>query len=88
MELANAGDVSAQLLLGLAYEFGLGVPQDYVEAHKWFNIAASLADEDGDEEGRKTFAENRDGVAEDMTPQQIADAQKLAREWFEAHPPE
>ena len=82
MELANAGDVSAQLLLGLAYEFGLGVPQDYVEAHKWFNIAASLADEDGDEEGRKTFAENRDGVAEDMTPQQIAEAQKLAREWL------
>ena len=88
VELANAGDVSAQLLLGLAYEFGLGVPQDYVEAHKWFNIAASLADEDGDEEGRKTFAENRDGVAEDMTPQQIAEAQKLAREWLAAHPPD
>ena len=30
------------------YREGLGVPQDYVEAHKWFNLAvASLPAEDG-----------------------------------------
>ena len=28
----------------MAYANGRGVPQDYVEAHKWLNLAASRAD--------------------------------------------
>ncbi len=66
------------------YYAGQGVPQDYVEAHKWRNLAASRASA----ENQKQYAESRDAVASFMTPQQNADAQKLAREWFEAHPPE
>jgi hypothetical protein len=31
--------------------------------------------------GRKIAAENRDIIAKEMTPDQIAEAQKLAREW-------
>ncbi|MFQ5564708.1 MAG: sel1 repeat family protein, partial [Parvularculaceae bacterium] len=56
---------------------GRGVPQDFVEAHKWFNLAASRASGDI----RETAAKNRDIMAAKMTPEQIAEAQKQAREW-------
>ena len=59
------------------YENGQGTPQDYVEAHKWYNLAASRST---DEEGRNTATENRDIIAAKMTPAQVAEAQKLARE--------
>jgi hypothetical protein len=55
------------------YDNGLGVPQDYVIAHMWFNLAAA-----GGEIGAPKA---RAGVAEKMTPAQIAEAQELAREW-------
>ena len=38
---ANADDAKAMLALGRLYVQGLGAPQDYVQAHKWFNLAAS-----------------------------------------------
>ncbi|MDA0822210.1 MAG: SEL1-like repeat protein, partial [Proteobacteria bacterium] len=62
---------------GAMYENGQGTPQDYVEAHKWFNLAASRLT---DEEDRNTATNNRDGIAKLMTPAQVAEAQKLARE--------
>jgi TPR repeat protein len=37
---AEQGDFDSQVVLGTAYEDGIGVPQDYVEAHKWYNLAA------------------------------------------------
>ncbi len=52
---------------------GLGVTQDYVRAHKWFNIAAAR--------GYADAAKNRDNVAKRMTPAQVAEAQRLARVW-------
>ena len=54
------------------YAFGQGVLKDYVYAHMWGNLAAS----NGNEKGGKL----RDFVEKEMTPAQIADAQKLARE--------
>ena len=54
------------------YGKGLGVPQDYVRAHMWINLSASAGDEDA--------IKNRDTVAKQMTPSQIEEAQKLARE--------
>ena len=67
----------AQLMLGSLYYLGEGVPEDYVLAHMWFNLAASgLSGED-----RKTAAEGRAGVAKNMTPEDISEAQRLAREW-------
>jgi hypothetical protein len=45
--------------------------------HMWINLAASRAR--GDDQGK--FARVRDMLAEKMTPQQIAEAQRLAREW-------
>ncbi len=59
--------------LGALYYNGQGVPQDYVTAYMWF-ILASV-------EGDKLAIENRDLLAKEMTPAQIAEAQKMAREW-------
>ena len=71
--LAEQGDASAQYNLGVFYDNGFGVPQDYVSALMWLNLSAAQG-----KEGAATF---RDLVARLMTPAQIAEAQKLAREW-------
>jgi TPR repeat protein len=70
---ADQGDSNAQNNLGVLYYIGQGVPQDYVRAHMWFNLAAAGGD--------KAAAIRRDIVAAKMTPAQIAEAEKLAREW-------
>jgi len=74
---AEQGDAFAQFNLALMYDLGEGVPQDYARAHKWFNLAASRASA----EKNKVYASARDQVAGKMTPTQIAEAQRLAREW-------
>jgi len=60
--------------------FNRGTPQDYVESHKWLNLASSrfLPDES---EKRGRAIKNRVIVAQKLTPVQIAEAQRLAREW-------
>ncbi len=60
------------------YYNGLDVTQDYVQAHMWFNLAASRFPPG---EHRDKAVKNRDIVAKKMTPAQISEAQKLAREW-------
>ena len=70
---AEQGIAKAQLNLGTMYYEGQGVPQDHVQAHMWFNLAAAQ----GDDDARKY----RDRTVENMTPAQIAEAQRLAREW-------
>lgn len=72
-EAAEVGDPWAMLQLGRLYLEGRSVPQDYVLAHMWFNLAASR-----DEEGA---AEERDSLNKHMTQTERADAQKRAREW-------
>jgi TPR repeat protein len=62
------------------YSNGQGVPQDYVEAPKWRNLAASRASA----ENQTQYAETRDALAKQMTPAQLAEAQTLAREWHAA----
>ena len=59
------------------YNNGQGVPQDYVQAHKWVNLAASRATEEVAERSRLM----RDKLAKIMTVSQVAEAQRLAREW-------
>jgi TPR repeat protein len=70
---ADQGYAEAQSTLGLLYRSGEGVPQDYVLAHMWFNLAAAR--------GKQDAASHRDSISERMTAGQIAEAQKLAREW-------
>jgi hypothetical protein len=70
---AEAGDAKAQHNLASMYAQGTGVPQDYVLAYMWANLAAS--------NGGKNEVRKRDAIATFMTPTQIAEAQKLARQW-------
>ena len=70
---ADQGYALAQFNLGVMYGNGQGVPQDYIQAHLWYNLAAGQ----GEELGRKA----RDSLLDLMTAEQIAEAQKLAREW-------
>jgi TPR repeat protein len=70
---ADQGNPLAQAKLGEMYLDGKGVPQDYVLAHMWFTLAAA--------KGQQDAASLRDALAKRMTPAQIAEAQKLAREW-------
>jgi TPR repeat protein len=82
---ADQGYAGAQNNLGLMYLKGNGVPQDYVQAHRWFNLAAASLSVS--ETGMRAGAvHQRDAVAKRMTPDQIAEAQRLAREWLAAHP--
>jgi TPR repeat protein len=74
---AEQGDARAQNNLGSAYVNGRGVPQDLVLAHMWFNLAAANGNENG---GR-----NRDVLAARLDANQLAEAQRLARDWFAAH---
>ena len=70
---AAAGEGLSMLALGRLYVQGLGVLQDYVEAHKWLNLAASR--------GEVEALHERDAVAAKMTAQQIATAQERAASW-------
>jgi len=70
---AAQGDALALAKLGLMYEQGRGVPQDFIQAHMWYNLSAA--------HGEKRAIERRDALTTQMTPAQIAEAQRLAREW-------
>ena len=74
---ADQGDAEAQKNLGLMYHLGQGVPQDRVAGHMWLSLAAAQASG----ADRDTYIESRDTVATQMTAEQIAKAQRLAREW-------
>jgi TPR repeat protein len=68
-EKSNAG---AQYKLGIMYANGLGAPQDYVRAHVVQLVSRA---------GASNCCAKRDSLAKGMTPEQIAEAQKLAHEW-------
>jgi len=70
---ADSDDRDAQAKLGIMYLAGKGVPQNNIRAHMWFSLAAA--------QGYQAAADARDVAARHMTPAQIAEAQKLAREW-------
>ena len=70
---ANQSQIIAQLNLGVMFANGDGVPQDYVLAHMWSNLAAG--------NGQEGAGMNRDMIAREMTSQQVAKARRLAREW-------
>jgi len=74
---AEWGDASDQWMLGHMYMNGKGVVQNYVQAHKWYNLAAV----DSTGQTHERAARNRSLVEKMMTPQQVAEAQRLAGEW-------
>ena len=70
---AVQGDAKAQLYLGLQSSFGQGVPMDLVDAYMWYSLAAG--------NGNAHAPGYRADLSRQMTPAQIAEAQKRAREW-------
>ena len=71
---AKQGRADALYNLGLAYSTGQGVGVDFIAAHKWFNLAAVR----GVEEAKRWRAQ----ISAEMNNSQIAEAQRLAREWL------
>lgn len=73
---AAQGHPHAQNNLAELYFAGLGGPQDYVRAYMWVDLAA----EHMKGEDHKQAVENRDDVAQRMTPAQITEAKRLAEQ--------
>jgi TPR repeat protein len=74
---AQTGAPDALFELGMLYATGRDVAADLVVAHKWFNLAAAR----GNEEARN----HRIELAREMSADQVAEAQRLAREWLQIH---
>ena len=70
---AEQGRADAQYSFGHMYLNGQSVSQDFVVAYMWFDLAAS--------QGMRVAIKVRNELGQRMTPTQIAEAQKLARDW-------
>jgi TPR repeat protein len=68
---AEQGDAAGQYDLG--FEYWGGLRPDYVQAYMWFSLAAA----GGIDNGNGMMSES----GRHMTPNQIAEAQRLARDW-------
>ncbi len=73
----GATPAEAFLALGMASISGRDGAPDRVEAHKWFNIAAVR--------GCRDAVARRGEVAAEMSSEEIANAQRAAREWLKLH---
>ncbi len=67
-------DADALFVLGIRYSTGRDVEQDFAAAHKWFNLAAMM--------GHEGALSARAELANEMTVEQIAEAQRQARAWL------
>jgi TPR repeat protein len=78
IKAAEQNDDTAQLNVGMMYLRALSVRRNRVRAQMWFNLAAM--------KGSATAIEHRDTNAQELSPRNIKKAQRMAREWLEAHP--
>ncbi len=71
--LAEQGHAQAQVNLGILYSQGRGVPKDNVQAYRWYTLAAG--------QGNDLADKFKNHLEKSMTLEQLAEAQRLAREW-------
>ena len=76
---AEQGNAWAQANLGHMYYNNEGIPKDYVQAYAWFNIAAA--------QGEKTAKKKLKYIKMVMSTADIAKAQELSLEYWEAYGP-
>ncbi len=76
-DMASTGNAEVLFELGLVYAAGREGEQDMIAAHKWFNLAAY--------KGFDVAKARREEIAADMSKEQIAQAQREAREWITTH---
>lgn len=70
----------AQIRLAMAYRHGAGVPRDPIRAHLWASLAAR------DHKHLENVATAmREAVEAEMTPDQVAEAERLKRDWLATH---
>ena len=74
---ADQGHARAQLNVGIMYRKGLGTSRDLVQAYKWFLLCEAKVG--------SVSVLHRDRASKKMTPAQVAEAQRLAREWQAKH---
>lgn len=74
---AEQNDVKAQQTLGTILHNGFGVPQNNIEALKWFVIACG----NSKDTAFKVCAKEKRNIQSDMDTAQIAEAEKLAAEF-------
>ncbi len=72
-QTASRGNPVGMYALGQAFATGLGVDQDVVKAHAFFNLAATLE--------HPNAAAARNALEEQMTPEQVKAAQQRAKAW-------
>ncbi|MEK6747200.1 MAG: tetratricopeptide repeat protein [Pseudomonadota bacterium] len=73
---AEQGNADAQVMCFSIYYKGDGVPKDLIEAYKWVNLASTTNQE---------AMEIRDKLETSLTSEQIAEGQRLTREWQATH---
>ena len=71
---AEQGDTEAQHRLGMMYDFGYGITEDDVRAFMWLNLSVA--------QGNYLATNDRENLRKRMTPEQIAEAQRLTSEWL------
>ena len=76
-QAAEQGEPTGQFLLGLLFDKGYGVPQDWVQAEVWLDLAAAHAAV----RQQDYFGRVRDAVAQKLTLNQLAEAQRRASAW-------
>jgi TPR repeat protein len=79
---AERGYVEVQFKLGLLYERGCGVPQNYEEAYFWLHLAAAR----NKGRDRKQYARTRDAAAKKLTPQSLSKVLERTARWSAEHP--
>jgi len=76
---AEAGNPDAQWMLGNCYQEGKGVDKDNVQAYSLWIAAIDGAE---DPEQKKGMSEQLDKLRKEMTPEQVAQAEELSKEWI------
>ena len=74
---AEQGDAEAQHRLGGMYETGWAAPADLIQSLMWYIIASA----NGHEAARKA----RKRVEAELDDDEMSKAQKMARDWAQAH---
>jgi TPR repeat protein len=74
---AEQGSAVAQSHLGFMYAVGDGVPKDLVYSYMWLDLSAA--------HGNARARSGQGVIMEQMSREQIAEAQRLSRKWIEEH---
>jgi TPR repeat protein len=78
---AEQGDAGAQGTLGVLYSIGQGVPQSYVEAYYWLDLAAAVKGPN-----QEKYAANRQMVGTHITTDELEEVQERVAKWQATHP--